>query len=66
MNDYLTIREASSPDHFDRCPAWLRAAVKVGKIRAEKVNGRLMVIPKSEVERIKKHPITISRKEMFG
>ena len=66
MKDFLMVREAAGPDQLNRSPAWVRAAIKAEKLKAERVNGRLLMIPKSEVARVKENPITITREEMFG
>jgi len=64
MKGFKTIREASAQDQLDRSPAWIRAAIKHGKIKSEMINKRLILISDDEIQRIKDNPITISRNEM--
>lgn len=63
MKGYRTIREASVS--LGKCPAWIRAAARAGKIKSERV-GRVILIPDEEVARIKKNMIVVSRSEMSG
>lgn len=65
MQGYLTIREASTPENLDRSPNWIRAGIRLGKIKAEKA-GNTIVISIDEAERLKGNPPVITRKEMFG
>ena len=62
---YLSVREAGAPDQLDKSPHWIRKGIELGMIEAQKI-GRTFAIPKTEVERIKKNPFTISKKEMYG
>lgn len=63
MKSFLTIREAGTPDQLDRSPNWIRAAIKLGKVRAEKV-GSTFIVSRNEVERLRSDMPTISVKEM--
>ena len=64
MSGFLTIREASTPDQLNKSPNWIRAGIKLGKIRAEKA-GRTFIISLDEVERIRDNPPVITRREML-
>lgn len=66
MKDYLTIREAAESGNLNKSPAWIRAGIRLGKIKAERLGPKLFILHRAEVERIKDNPITISRQEMFG
>ncbi len=64
MKGCKTIREAAAiKGGF--CPAWWRAAVRLGKIKADRA-GRVIIIPDEEVKRALAGGITISRQEMAG
>jgi hypothetical protein len=65
VQKYLTVMEASRPEHIGRSPAWIRKAIELGKIQAEKYNN-IYLLTKHEVERVKENPFTISRQEMYG
>ena len=42
---------------------WVSAAIRLGKVKADKFNNSF-AIPENEVDKFKKNPFTISRKEM--
>ena len=62
MKYYFTKNEAAKKLH--RCENWMLSALKLGKIKGEKVSG-VWLIPKKEVKRIKKNPFRISTREMY-
>ena len=66
MKGFKTVQQAAAANQINKSPAWIRAGIKVGKIRAEKVNSRLILISDDEIQRIKDNPIVISKEEMFG
>ena len=66
MKEFFTVREASAPDKLNKSPAWIRAGIKAGKIEGELLGPRMYVVRAGEIDRLKKYPITITRKEMFG
>ena len=61
----FTIRELSTPERLNRSPNWIRRAIQLGKIEAEKA-GNTYVVDASEVNRVKKDMPKISYKEMFS
>ncbi len=52
-------------DKVGRSLSWVSAAIRHGKIKAEKV-GNQYVIPGVEVTKFKKKPFTITKEEMFS
>lgn len=66
MNGFKTIRQASSPENLNKSSAWIRAAIRSGKLKAKLIDNHIYLISDQEIERIKKNPITISRQEMLG
>ena len=66
MIGFKTIRQAGATEHLNKSSAWIRAAIRSGKLKATLIDNRLYIISDEEIERIKKNPITISRQEMFG
>ena len=48
---------------IDRSPQFVRAAIRLKKVEAEKIGNQWM-IPGEDVERFKNEPFQISRKEM--
>ena len=65
MIDYLTVREASSPEELDRSLTWIWAGIRLGKIKAEK-KGNLSLIHNSEIKRVKEEGLIITRKDLLG
>jgi hypothetical protein len=61
----FTVQEVSRQEYLNRSPNWIRAGIRLGKIKAQKA-GNTFVIPPEEVERIKVNMPIISREEMFG
>jgi hypothetical protein len=62
--EFLTIREAAEPGNLNRSPTWIRTAIKAGKIQAERIGPKLLILHKDEIARIQANPITISRAEL--
>ena len=59
---YLTVRELSRPEEFDKCMGWIYCGIRTGLIRAEKA-GNVFIVHRSECERIKADMPIISREE---
>lgn len=59
----FTVLEASQPDQLGRSPNWIRAGIKLGKIKARKA-GKTYIIDGAEVKRVKANPPIITRQEM--
>ena len=59
--DVYTVK--SGADEINRSTLWLRQAIWLKKVKAEKI-GNQWVIPGSEIRRIKKKPFQITREEM--
>lgn len=58
-----TIR--SFADKIDRSPQFVRAAIRLKKIEAEKV-GHMWIIPRQQIGLFKKSPFQITQKEMLS
>jgi hypothetical protein len=65
MKPFFTVREACAANQLDRSPNWIRAAIKLGKIKAVKA-GNTLLIPVEEINRIKASTPTISRDELLA
>jgi len=65
MKEFLTIREASHPEHLGRSESWIRAAIRLGKIQYEKA-GNMILINRNEINSVMRKPPVISRKEMHN
>ena len=65
MKDFLTVREASRPEHIGRSPEWIRVAIRLGKLKGVKA-GNTYLVPLGEIKRLRKNPIKITRKEMLS
>ena len=60
-----TVQEASRPENLNRSPNWVRAAIKHGKIKAER-KGKMNIIPPDELARVKKNMPVLTKEEMLG
>ena len=60
----LTVQEASRPEALNRSPGWIRAGIRLGKIKAERL-GNTNVIPVDEIDRLKENLPQISRQELM-
>lgn len=60
--EYITVREACSRRYLNRSANWIRAAIKLGKIRAEKA-GNVLLISRGEIDRAKANMPNLSAKE---
>lgn len=65
MKQFFTVREACAASQLDRSPNWIRAAIRLGKIKAVKA-GNTLLIPVEEINRIKASTPIISRDELLG